>query len=500
MATLIGEAYHKGQRAAYAALIKKLVNNISSKSDMDERMKVYLKIIDSTVKFWGADNTNMEAFHRIRGYFEDPDNRWVRFLNGIIDESHPNCFTTLLTNLGYEGFLRGTKVIRKNREKYGCNIPWLILFDPTDACNLHCVGCWSGTYGHKNNLTYEDMNKIVSQGKELGTYFYMMTGGEPTVRKNDILRLAEEHNDCYFALFSNSTLIDDELCKEVVRLGNISFILSVEGSEETNDARRGEGHYQAAMDAMDLLRKYGIIFGTSICYTRNNIEAVTDTKFIEFLATKGARFGFYFHYMPIGANAAPELMPTMEQRKAIIEKVRWVRKESDIPFFPMDFQNDGEFVGGCIAGGRNYFHINAQGDAEPCVFIHFSDTNIKTHSILEMLQSPLFKAYHEGQPFNRNMLRPCPMLENPELLKEMVDKTGAHGTNAECEETVDELCAKCKEYAAEWATVADELWNKEEHHHKAYENYTAEKRKNPDLAAFEHDDGTVGLELEKMHA
>ena len=239
MATLIGEAYHKGQRAAYAALINKLVNNISSKSDMDERMKVYLKIVDATVKFWGADNTNMETFHRIRGYFEDPDNRWVRFLNGIIDESHPNCFTTLLTNLGYEGFLRGTKVIRKNREKYGCNIPWLILFDPTDACNLHCVGCWSGTYGHKNNLTYEDMNKIVTQGKELGTYFYMMTGGEPTVRKNDILRLAEEHNDCYFALYSNSTLIDDELCKEVVRLGNISFILSVEGSEETNDARRG---------------------------------------------------------------------------------------------------------------------------------------------------------------------------------------------------------------------------------------------------------------------
>ena len=456
------------------------------------------QLVDLFRKYYGKDSA--ETAERFKERVKNPDDRFVKLLNSILDESDPEYAKKLILNLGYEAALRGTKQIRKNREKYGCNIPWLTLCDPTMACNMHCVGCWSGTYGHKNNLTYEDMNKIVTQGKELGTYFYMMTGGEPTVRKNDILRLAEEHNDCYFALYSNSTLIDDELCKEVVRLGNISFILSVEGSEETNDARRGEGHYQAAMDAMDLLRKYGIIFGTSICYTRNNIEAVTDTKFIEFLATKGARFGFYFHYMPIGANAAPELMPTMEQRKAIIEKVRWVRKESDIPFFPMDFQNDGEFVGGCIAGGRNYFHINAQGDAEPCVFIHFSDTNIKTHSILEMLQSPLFKAYHEGQPFNRNMLRPCPMLENPELLKEMVDKTGAHGTNAECEETVDELCAKCKEYAAEWATVADELWNKEEHHHKSYENYTKEKRTNPSLQAFEHDDGTVGLELTKLHA
>lgn len=500
MATIWGNIYHKAERKIYASIVDKLLHSISSKKDEEERMKTYLKIVDSTVKFWGEDKTNMDSFRKVRGYFEDPDNRWVKFLNRIIDETNPNCFKTLVVNLGYEGFLRGTKMIRKNREKYNCNIPWLILFDPTDACNLHCTGCWSGTYGHKNNLTYEEMDKIVTQGKELGTYFYMMTGGEPTVRKNDILRLAEKHNECYFALFSNSTLIDDELCKEVVRLGNISFLLSVEGSEETNDERRGEGHYAAAMNAMDLFRKYGIIFGTSICYTRNNNDAVTDEKFIRFLAEKGARYGFYFHYMPIGANAAPELMPTNEQRIDTINRIREIRHgDNDIPFFPMDFQNDGEFVGGCIAGGRNYFHINAQGDAEPCVFIHFSDSNIKTHSILEMLQSPLFKAYHEGQPFNRNMLRPCPMLENPELLKEIVDKTGAKGTNAECEETVDQLCAKCKQYAADWAPVADKIWNAESHEHKSYVNYTKEKREHPELAGFRHADGPDGLDLDNLH-
>ena len=345
------------------------------------------------------------------------------------------------------------------------------------------------------------MNRIVSEGKELGTHLYFMTGGEPTVRKKDILRLAEEHNDCYFALFTNSTLIDDELCKDVVRLGNIAFILSIEGSEESNDSRRGEGHYAAVLNAMDLLHKYGIIFGSSICYTRENIEKVTEESFFRFLANKGSRFALYFHYMPIGANAVPELMPTTEQRQMIIDRIRDIRKgDYDIPFFPMDFQNDGEFVGGCIAGGRNYFHINAQGDAEPCVFIHFSDSNIRTHSIVEMLQSPLFRAYHEGQPFNRNMLRPCPMLENPELLKEIVDKTGAKGTNAECEETVDQLCAKCKEYAANWHPVADDLWAHQEHKKRAYENYTKEKRENKELAAFEHEDNKDGLDLKALHA
>ena len=40
------------------------------------------------------------------------------------------------------------------------------------------------------------------------------------------------------------------------------------------------------------------------------------------------------------------------------------------PMFVMDFQDDGEYVGGCIAAGRNYYHINSAGDIEPCVFIH----------------------------------------------------------------------------------------------------------------------------------
>ena len=283
--------------------------------------------------------------------------------------------------------------------------------------------------------------------------------------------------------------------EKIVELGNITFLLSIEGTPETNDGRRGDGHYAAVMKAMDLLKQYGIIFGTSICYTRANVEAVTDEKFLRFIADKGARFGFYFHYMPVGQNAAPELMPTLEQREEIIKKIRWVRTgDNDIGFFPMDFQNDGEFVGGCIAGGRNYFHINAQGDAEPCVFIHFSDSNIHDKSILEMLQSPLFKAYHEGQPFNRNHLRPCPMLENPKLLREMVNKTGAKGTNAEAEETVEHLCSN----AEEWGPVADRIWAEQKHKKAPYENYTEEKREHPELAAFEHADGSNGLRDEDL--
>ena len=485
---------HAAERKAVSAILDGLWNHLSH-TEAEDRYNTFVKLINLTEKFIGNEN-NKETFNKVREVAKDPNNKWMRYLNQIIDETDPHYAKTMLLDLGYEAFLCGTKTIRENRKKYNCNIPWLILFDPTMACNMHCVGCWSGTYGHKSNLSYEDMDKIVTEGKELGVHLYMMTGGEPTVRMKDIFRLAEKHNDCFFALYSNSTLITEEVVQRVQKMGNITFMLSIEGTEETNDARRGNGHYQAVMKAMDLLKKYGIVYGTSVCYTRNNIEAVTSDAFFQMLESKGARFGFYFHLMPVGNNAAPELMPTPDQRKYMIDRIRYIRSEEcPICFYPMDFQNDGEYVGGCIAGGRNYFHINSNGDAEPCVFIHFSNTNIHDNTILEMLQSPLFMAYHEGQPFNRNHLRPCPMLENPQLLRQMVKETGAHQTNQESPEDVDHLCAKCDDYAKTWAPVADEIWASEQHKRPSYENYTEEKREHPELAAFEHADGTNHIDF-----
>ena len=484
MASIKENLAHAAERKAMDVLLTGLVNDLHKK-DQEDRTKVYLRLADLAEKFFKGKIPD-GIMDKVRAGIQDPENRWFSYIDKIIAETNPNFAKMTLLNLGYEAFLRGTKITRENREKYKCNIPWLILFDPTDACNMHCAGCWSGTYGHKNNLSFEDMDKIITEGKELGIYVYIMTGGEPMVRKKDILKLMEKHHDCYFAAFSNSTLIDEELCQELERLGNMTFFLSIEGTPDTNDARRGDGHYEAVMKAMDLLHKHGILFGTSICYTSQNVEAVTSDAFMRLISEKGARFGFYFHYMPIGNNAVPELLPTVEQRQYMIERIRYIRSDkSDIDFFPMDFQNDGESVGGCIAGGRNYFHINAHGDAEPCVFIHFSNTNLHENSILEMLQSPLFMEYHKGQPFNRNHLRPCPMLENPQLLREMVERSGAHGTNAESEESADHLCSKCDDYAKEWAPIADKVWASQYHIKKAYENYSEEHREHPELAAFQ---------------
>lgn len=344
------------------------------------------------------------------------------------------------------------------RKKYDCNIPWTILLDPTSACNLHCTGCWAAEYGNKLNLSYDEIDNIICQGKELGIYMYIYTGGEPLVRKKDLIRLCEKHSDCVFLCFTNATLIDEAFADEMLRVGNFVPAISLEGFEEATDGRRGDGVYQKVINALELLRNKKLIYGISSCYTSANYESITSEEYFDQLIQMGAYFIWYFHYMPVGNDAVPQLMPTPEQRRGTYERIRRYRAEK--PLFAMDFQNDAEYVGGCIAGGRRYLHINANGDIDPCVFVHYSDSNIRKKTLLEALRSPMMMAYHQRQPFNKNMLRPCPMLENPEKLREMVSCTNAHSTDLQSPESVEHLCSKCDQYAENWKPFANELWEK----------------------------------------
>ena len=416
------------ERKAFSVAIDAALKSLNK-----DREKGLLQIVDLTEKFMG-DNFRKEAYDGVRKMIQNPDHKWMRYVNRLLDETDPHVAKMTALNLGFQAAFYGTKTIRKMREVHDCNIPWLILMDPTSACNLHC--------------------------------------GEPLVRKADIIKLCEKHNDCAFHCYTNGTLVDQKLCDDMKRVGNLSLSISLEGFEDANDFRRGEGVYDKVLHAMDLLHENGLIFGNSVCYTSKNMDAVTSDEFFDLLIEHGSRFAWYFHLMPVGMKAAPDLMPTKEQREYIYHRIREVRAmEGGKEIFVMDFQNDGEFVGGCIAGGRNYCHINPKGDVEPCVFIHYSGANIREKSLLECLKQPLFMAYRDNQPFNDNMLRPCPMLENPEILQRMVHETGAHSTDVEEAEPVEHLCGKCEAYACEWKETADRLWKEHPYKQKGYTNF-----------------------------
>ena len=369
--------------------------------DPEANLPNLLDMLEKYDKNGQAVTTQVEG---IRAALSDPNNNWSKLVKSlwtdIDDEQRKKLVETVVIN----GTLIGTPATMKMQDKYQCNVPWAILMDPTSACNLRCTGCWAAEYGNKLNLSYEQLDSIICQGKELGTYVYIYSGGEPLVRKADLIRLCEKHDDCAFLTFTNGTLIDDAFADEMLRVKNLVPAISIEGFEEATDFRRGEGTYRKVIEAMTRLKERKLLFGISCCYTSKNVEVIGSEEYFDSMIDMGAKFAWFFTYMPIGAAAVPELIATAEQRKFMYEQIHKFRKTK--PLFTMDFWNDGDAVGGCIAGGRGYCHINANGDMEPCAFIHYSDSNIKEKTLLECYQSPLFMAYRRNQPFNDNMLRP----------------------------------------------------------------------------------------------
>jgi len=386
----------------------------------------------------------------------DKDNHWNQYIKSMWTDLDDDVRNTFFANMIVNTLIIGNQRQMEAVEEYGCNIPLALLIDPTSACNLNCTGCWAAEYGNQLNMTYEELDSIVSQGKKLGTFFYLFSGGEPLVRKKDIIRLCESHSDCMFVAFTNGTLIDEAFADEMLRVKNFVPAISIEGFEAETDARRGTGTYQQVCNAMEILKERKLLFGASCCYTSQNTEVIGSEEYIDDLIAKGCKFSWFFTYMPVGVGAPTELIATAEQRAFMYRQIRAFRETKSL--FTMDFWNDGEFVEGCIAGGRIYAHINPNGDIEPCAFIHYSDSNIREKTLLEAYRSPLFMEYKKGQPFNHNHLRPCPLLDNKGRLADMVHASGAHSTDLSCPEDVDELTAKCCDAADAWANVADNIW------------------------------------------
>lgn len=325
-----------------------------------------------------------------------------------------------LINLFIRSTLIGVPKRKRNEQKFGVRIPAAILIDPTEACNLHCKGCWAGKYDI-NVMPFELFDRILNEAKELGIHFIVLSGGEPTLYPH-LFDVATKHKDIAFMMYTNGTLIDEKIVEQLLKTGNISPVISLEGWEKETDERRGSGVFQKIMQSMDLLRENGIPFGFSVTVTRYNYKVLFSDEFVRFMVDKGALYGWSFHYIPIGRDPDYSAMITPEQRKWLAGRVREIRKTYPLMFF--DFWNDGELVKGCIAGGRYYFHITANGNVEPCAFAHVKCDNIREKSLVEVLGNSVFRAYQKYQPVSQNYLRPCPIIDKPEVLRTIVKESG----------------------------------------------------------------------------
>ncbi len=457
------------KETAAAFAVKKAVKY--ARKDFNKNAPKILSLLEAA----DVKKVNRSSYAGLHQVLDDPENNWMRFAKSVICDTNEEVLNKMIPPI-MNVAINSYQVRMESIEKYGCNVPWAILMDPTAACNLKCTGCWAAEYGHSSQLSYDDLSRIIKEAKELGTYMYLYTGGEPTMRRADLMRLCRENPDCIFMSFTNGTLIDDSFADEIADVGNFFPAFSIEGYEEENDFRRGKGTFKKCTAAMQRLKDRGVPFGASLCYTSKNTDVLASDEYMDWLIDRGVKFAWFFTYMPTGHGAVKELMVSPEQRALMFKKMREWRETK--PIFALDFWNDGEYVQGCIAGGRHYFHINSNGDCEPCAFVHYSNVNIKEHSVLEALQSPLFMAYRRNQPFSNNMLRPCPVLDNPGAISKMVAETGAYSTEMQNPESANELFDKTIDAAKAWKVKADELFDREEYlakHVKDENMYNYEK-------------------------
>lgn len=362
---------------------------------------------------------------------------------------------TFLVRFHWYGALRREQV----RKEENMAVPITYLISPTMRCNLVCGGCYAASYATDDDLSFEVIDRVIAEAKDMGLYNVFVLGGEPFIRQ-DMLEIYKKHSDVFFQVFTNGTLFTDEVAKKLSKLGNVVPLISIEGFERDTDRRRGKGTYQKIMEGMDNLRRHKVPFGYSAMVTKLNVNKVISDEFNDMLIKKGCLLGWHFLYIPVGRNPTPRLMPTPEQRLKMreygAERLRTYK-----PIITIDFWNDAPFTNGCIAGGQNYFHINSHGDMEPCIFIHFATDNVKDKPLKECLKAPFFKAFRDRQPYHHNLLRPCAIVDHPHVLREILAEYKPYGTHQDSEVLVTKCADALDEYSTKVAEVFDPVWEQD---------------------------------------
>jgi MoaA/NifB/PqqE/SkfB family radical SAM enzyme len=349
-----------------------------------------------------------------------------------------------------------TTVLKNLTQELGHAPPLTLVVSPTMACNLRCRGCYAYEFSRDQAMSPELFRKVLRDARDMGIRFITISGGEPFIYK-PLLDTVEEFSDLTFMSYTNGTLIDDATADRLASLGNLFPAFSVEGYEQETTDRRGQGVYSDVLAAMQRLRERGVLFGISATPTRINNDVLCSDEFLDFYIERGANFIWLFTYIPVGLKPEVNMMATPKQRDQLrAATVHWRKTR---PIFLGDFWNDGATCGGCLSASR-YAFVAPDGNVQPCTFVHFYTHNIKDHSLREIFQTPFFKGIRDCQPYDRNLLRPCKIIDHPHVLRKLVQQYGAKPAYPGAESIIADPAFRrhLDQYSREYAAIDKETW------------------------------------------
>ena len=313
---------------------------------------------------------------------------------------------------------------RRKAEDKGEHIPPFLIASITSKCNLHCAGCYSrcnhATVDSEpvKQLTDEEWQNVFDEAEELGISFILLAGGEPMLRRG-VIEAAGKKQNILFPIFTNGTYLDERYLDLFDKCRNLIPVMSIEGSRELTDERRGAGIYDRLIANMGEIKKRGLIFGASVTVTTRNYREVTSQAFLDSLAEKGCKVIIFVEYVPV-TEESRELAPTDIEREYLQSEIIRLR-ETRPEMVYISFPGDEKSLGGCVAAGRGFFHINSHGGAEPCPFSPYSDINVRDSSLKEAMDSPLFRKLRDEGYLLEDHSGGCVLYEKRELVQQIIN-------------------------------------------------------------------------------
>lgn len=373
--------------------------------------------------------------------------------------------------------------IRAFEAKYGQRPPNFIVLSPTQRCNLQCKGCYAGSTSETaTTLPYDVVDRIVGEAHDIfGSRFVTVSGGEPFMyrdRGRTLMDIFRKYHDMFFLVYTNGTLITQQMAEEMRELGNVTPAISVEGFEDETDQRRGEGTYRRVLDAFSNLRRSGVPFGVSVTSTDKNVDLLLTEDFYDFyFKEQGISYMWQFQLMPIGrAQQVLDLMVAPEKRVRLYRM--WERMLKEKKYCIADFWNSGVLSDGCIAYGRDggYIYIDWNGNITPCVFIpYYVDNVYDLYDAGDTIAEALFSKFMEnGRKWQReygldhrdepgNWLMPCSIRDHYDFFRKSILPADAEPESSSSAEVLesDAFCEVLREYDQELSQLTAEIWNRE---------------------------------------
>jgi MoaA/NifB/PqqE/SkfB family radical SAM enzyme len=317
---------------------------------------------------------------------------------------------------------RRSAAIRTRWVKDGLQVPPLAIISITNRCNLQCAGCYAHAIhtAPETEMTDAHLLEVVYEASELGVSIIMIAGGEPLLRPV-FFELAKLYPHILFPVITNGLLINQASLARFKKLRNLVPILSLEGQQAETDLRRGSGVYEQVKEKMRLLRKAGILFGTSLTLTRQNFDLITSSAFQKALSQSGSQVSLFVDYVPVQPGTEP-LTLTAEQKHC---EARWINSlRKQLPGLFINLPGDEEEYGGCLAGGRGFIHINPSGHLEPCPFAPFSDVDLTKMSLKQALGSDFLRIIRENAGKMKESQGGCALWENHAWVLEQLKEAG----------------------------------------------------------------------------